>query len=57
MEREMHQWTVGPKSKNNRQKNKRGPILRVTATNSNDQIYECTNEEGMVAATEKSNLT
>ena len=40
-----------------RQKNVRDPILRAMATNDSGEIFECKNEEEMVAYIAKSNLS
>ena len=39
------------------QKNVRDPILRATATNDSGKIFECENEEEMIAYMAKSNLS
>ena len=52
-----HQHIVGNKSRNIRQKNKKDPIIQATTTNSNGQIYQCTNNFDMIAAMAKSNLS
>ena len=48
---------MGNNSKCIRQKNIRNPILRATITNDSREIFECKNEEEMVAYMAKSNLS
>ena len=39
------------------QKNTQDPILQATATNNNGEIFECKNEEEIVAYMAKSNVS
>ena len=56
MKQENDQKLMGRNAKCIRHKNLRDPIVRVTATNFQGEVYECLQEDTMVAAMAKSNL-
>ena len=57
IKREKHQCVMGNNSKCIQQKNVHNRILRATITNDSREIFECKNEEKMVAYMAKSNLS
>ena len=56
MKRKHYQIIMGRREKCIRQKNCRDPIVRATATNLHGEIYECLQEDIIVATMVKSNL-
>ena len=57
MKREKHQRVMGNNYKCIQQKNVRDPILRATAINNSGEIFECKNEEEIIAYMAKFNLS
>ena len=56
MKQENDKKIMGRNAKCIRKKILRDPIVRATATNSQGEVYECLQEDTMVAAMAKSNL-